>query len=91
MFHILMIWVFPGCWRCGCSLWGLPPMSGYGIQLINDYGLTVADAEDVNYVLRSAGQFSNGHFISGGNTTSAISLITTGMNSPLSVSEDEYK
>ncbi|MFP1497626.1 hypothetical protein ACLB1Q_30075 [Escherichia coli] len=25
-------------------------MSGYGIQLINDYGLTVADAEDVNYV-----------------------------------------
>ncbi|MFP1495604.1 hypothetical protein ACLB1Q_01980 [Escherichia coli] len=57
-------------------------MSGYGIQLINDYGLTVADAEDVNYVLRSAGQFSNGHFISGGNTTSAISLIT-GMNSPL--------
>ncbi|WP_332834569.1 hypothetical protein [Escherichia coli] len=58
-------------------------MSGYGIQLINDYGLTVADAEDVNYVLRSAGQFSNGHFISGGNTTSAISLITTGMNSPL--------
>ncbi|MFP1527421.1 hypothetical protein ACLB1R_06265 [Escherichia coli] len=49
-------------------------MSGYGIQLINDYGLTVADAEDVNYVLRSAGQFSNGHFIFQAGTRRAQSV-----------------
>ncbi|EHR8375599.1 hypothetical protein K5Y94_005157 [Escherichia coli] len=58
-------------------------MSDYGIELINDYGLKVADTEDINYVLRSAGQFSNSNFYSYANSTSSISLMTTGMNCPL--------
>lgn len=58
-------------------------MSDYGIELINDYGLKVADAEDVNYVLRSSGTITDSDFYSYENSTSAISLMTTGFNSPL--------
>lgn len=58
-------------------------MSEYGVELVNQYGYKVATMEDVNYVLRSSGQISNGQFASHPNTYNAISMMVGGMNAPL--------
>lgn len=56
----------------------------YGIELVNDYGYQVATMNDVNYVLRSAGQITNSQFKSVSSSSYVgISMMVGAMNAPL--------
>lgn len=59
-------------------------MSDFGLQLINDYNLTVASMDDVNYTLRRSGTITNSEFSSGGpNVPSSMFIDVEGMNCPI--------
>lgn len=57
-------------------------MSAYGVQLFNNYNLTVATADDVNYTLVSSGQVSDWEFRAAGRVRSLL-IDVNGLNAPL--------
>ncbi|EDA0234948.1 hypothetical protein F8745_22975 [Salmonella enterica] len=60
-------------------------MSRYGIELRNDRNFVVADSENLNFVLRSAGRINNGQFFEGNyqNPVSWAYMDLSGFNCPL--------
>ncbi len=59
-------------------------MADYGVQLINDKNYVVANASDVNYVLRSSGQINNSQFPTSASTYySHMYMDISGFNNPI--------
>lgn len=57
----------------------------YGVELINNYGYQIATMNDVNYVLRSAGQIYDRQFYGHGRQGAIcfLNMVLAGFNAPL--------
>lgn len=55
----------------------------YGIELSNNQDYVIANANDVNYVLRSSGQLQNGQFVNQGDYFSRLFMDLSAFNCPL--------
>lgn len=55
----------------------------YGIEVCNNQDFVIANANDVNFVLRSSGQITNGQFVSQGEYFSRIFMDLSFFNCPL--------
>ncbi|MBE5251715.1 hypothetical protein [Mixta mediterraneensis] len=58
-------------------------MAEYGIELSNNKDYVIANANDVNYVLRASGQISNGQFSNAGEYYSRLYLDISSFNCPI--------